>query len=243
MQISGKERCGFEVKKLQTKLKFTPQQMEFKQLDLITNKSRLGNYYVMKYNNFTDDMNMFIHKVTLYGNFENSTVSSDDLAYFAPELKNWKKTFNVKGVAKGTIDNLKADKMLIKSNNTVIDGDISLKGLPDIDQTFIEFNSRNLKTNYADITVIIPSLKQITYPQLSKLGEIVFKGNFSGYIKDFVAYGTINTNLGTVTGNVNMKLPINKPVEYLGKISTGGFQLGNFLGISQLGSIAFNGDI
>ncbi|HTB51717.1 MAG TPA: hypothetical protein VK718_02995 [Ferruginibacter sp.] len=243
VQLSSTERSGFEVKKLQAKMKFTPELMEFRQLDLVTNKSRLGNYYAMKYNNFTDDMNSFLHKVTLYGNFENCQVSSDDLAFFAPELKNWKRVFSVKGTAKGTIDNLSANKIMIQSGNTIIDGDISLSGLPDIDKTFIDFKSRNLQTNYADITTIVPSLKKVTYPQLSKLGYIHYKGTYTGFINDFVAYGTINTNLGTVTADINMKLPQGRPVSYVGKISTTGFQLGQFLNVTDVGSIAFSGNV
>jgi hypothetical protein len=243
VKLASTERSGFKVKKMQAQMKFTPELLEFKQLDLITNRSRLGNYYAMKYNNFTDDMNSFLHKVTLYGNFDNCTVNSDDLAFFAPELKNWHRTFAVKGTAKGTIDNLTATKMLIKSGNTIIDGDITLSGLPDIDNTFIDFKSKNLQTNYADVTTIVPSLKQITYPQLSRLGNIHYKGNFTGFINDFVAYGTINTNLGTVTGDVNMKFPVGKPIIYSGKIATGGFQLGQFLDLTELGAIACNGDV
>ena len=243
VKLSSKERSGFEVKKMQAQMKFTPELLEFKQLDLITNRSRLGNYYSMKYKNFTDDMNSFLHNVTLYGNFDNCTLNSDDLAFFAPELKNWKRTFSVKGTAQGTIDNLTATKMLIKSGNTIIDGDIIFSGLPDIDNTFIDFKSRNLQTNYTDVTAIVPSLKQITYPQLSKLGNIHYKGNFTGFLNDFVAYGTVNTNLGTATADINMKLPKGKPVQYIGKVSTAGFQLGQFLDITELGSIAFNGSV
>jgi len=241
--LASKERSGFEVKKVQAKMKFTPELLEFKQLDLITNRSRLGNYYAMKYNNFTDDMNSFLHNVTLYGNFENCTVSSDDIAFFAPEIGYWKRTFSVSGTAKGTIDNLTANKMLIKSGHTIIDGSITLSGLPDVDNTFIDFRSKNLQTNYADITTIVPSLKGITYPQLSRLGNIHYKGNFTGFLNDFVAYGTINTNLGNATADLNMKIPEGKPVAYSGKISTAGFQLGQFLELTQLGSIAFDGNV
>ncbi len=59
--------------------------MEFKNLDILTNKSHLQDYYAMHYNNFNDDMQDFIHKVTVEGHFKNSKLSSDDLAYFAPE--------------------------------------------------------------------------------------------------------------------------------------------------------------
>ncbi len=241
--LGTKERSGFEVKKLQANLKFTPVKMEFNQLELITNKSRLGNYYAMKYNNFGKDMGNFIHAINLEGIFINSELNSDDLAFFAPELKSWKRIFQIKGVVKGTIDNLNAKKMLIKSGNSFVDGDIALNGLPDINKTFIDFTANDLQTTYSDISVIVPSLKNITRPQLSKLGNIRYKGNFTGFINDFVAFGSINTRLGIVTGDINMKLPEKKAPVYLGKISTVGFKLGEFFNNNQLGSITFNGKV
>ncbi|MEO6730467.1 MAG: translocation/assembly module TamB domain-containing protein [Ferruginibacter sp.] len=241
--LGTKERSGFEIKKLQANLKFTPEKMEFNQLDLITNKSKLGNYYAMHYTNFGKDMGNFLHDVNLQGNFVNSELSSDDLAFFAPELKSWKRVFQIKGVAKGTIDNISAKGMLIKSGNSFVDGDVSLRGLPDINKTFIDFIANDLQTTYADISVIIPSLKNVTQPQLSKLGNIRYKGNFTGFINDFVAYGSINTKLGIITGDINMKLPAHTAPVYLGKISTVGFKLGEFINNNKLGAITFSGKV
>ena len=243
INFGTKERSGFEVKKLKAAFKFTPEIMEFKQLELVTNKSRLGDYYAMHYRSFNKDMGDFLHSISLEANFVNSQLNSDDLAFFAPELKEWKRVFELKGIAKGTIDNLTAKKMLIKSGNSFVDGDIALKGLPDIKNTFIDFETNELKTTVADIATIIPSLKTVTQPNLGRLGNINYKGNFTGFIQDFVAFGTIKTNLGIVTGDINMKLPENKPAVYLGKISTEGFKLGEFINTKELGTIVFNGKL
>jgi hypothetical protein len=243
INLATKERSGFEVKKLKAAFKFTPEIMEFKQLDLVTNKSRLGNYYAMHYRSFSKDMGDFIHSVSVEGNFVNSELNSDDLAFFAPELKQWKRIFQMKGLAKGTIDNLSTKKMFIKSGNSFVDGDIALKGLPDIKNTFIDFRANELQTTFADLTAIIPSLKTVQQPNLAKLGNISYKGNYTGFINDFVAFGTIKTNLGVVMGDINMKLPENKPAVYLGKISTEGFKLGEFINTNQIGSIVFNGKL
>ena len=243
ISFGTKERSGFEVKKLKAAFKFTPEIMEFKNLELVTNKSRLGNYYAMHYRSFNNDMGDFLHSVTLEANFINSELNSDDLAFFAPELKEWKRIFTLKGIAKGSIDNLTAKKMLIKSGNSFIDGDIALRGLPDIKNTFIDFGVNELKTTVADIATLIPSLKTVTQPNLARLGNIDYKGNFTGFIQDFVAFGTIRTNLGVVTGDINMKLPDNKPAIYLGKISTEGFKLGEFINTKELGTIVFNGKL
>ena len=243
IKLKAKEKSGFELKNLQASMKFTPDIMEFKNLLLETNKSKLGNYFSMRYKDFNDDLSSFIHNVTLEGNFENSYINSDDIAFFAPALKTWKRTFNIEGIAKGPVDNLTAKKMIIKTGNSSVDGDIALRGLPDINNTFIDFKSNNLVTNYTDLSAIIPSLKNITKPALSKLGNINFKGNYTGFINDFVTYGTISTNLGNIVADINMKLPENKPATYSGKISSAGFKLGQFINSNAVGNIALDGNI
>ncbi len=243
INLATSERSGFEVKKLQAKMKFTPELMEYDQLQLITNKSTLGNYFAMKYENFGKDMGDFVHAVTMNANFVDSKLHTDDLAFFAPELASWKRMFEIKGLARGTVDNLTAKKMLISSGNTYVDGELAMKGLPDIGKTFIDFRANDFKTTYQDLAVILPGLKKIDKPQLSKLGNIRYQGNFTGFINDFVAYGTINTRLGIVTGDINMKLPENRPPIYLGKLSTVGFKLGEFLNDKKLGAITFSGKV
>ncbi|MEP7237523.1 MAG: translocation/assembly module TamB domain-containing protein [Ferruginibacter sp.] len=243
LKLKTKERSGFEVTNLQASVKFTPDIMEFKDLLLETGKSRISNYYAMRYKNFNDDLSSFIHNVQLQGDFEKSEVNSDDLAFFAPKLKTWKRTFYINGNVKGTVDNLAGKKMIIKSNNTIVDGDISLKGLPDFYNTFIDFKSNNLQTTYNDLAALIPSLRSIQQPQLSALGNINYKGNFTGFINDFVAYGNINTSLGNLKADINMKLPENKTPAYSGKISSAGFNLGRFFNNQKLGFVAFDGKV
>lgn len=243
IKLTTKEQSGFEVKNLQARMKFTPDLMEFKDLLLETDKSKLGNYYSMRYKDFNDDMSSFLHNVTLEGNFENSKIHSDDIAFFAPELKTWNRIINFEGKAKGSIDNLSATSFKLKSDNTIIDGDISLKGLPDIYSTFIDFKSNDLQTTYNDLVKLIPSLKNTGQTQLSRLSNIRFKGNFTGFIKDFVAYGIIHTNLGNVNADINMKLPDHQVSTYSGKISSAGFDLGRLLNKPKLGNVALIGKI
>ena len=244
VKLSTIEKSGFKVNQLVANMKITPAVMEFSKLDIITNKSRIGNYYAMRYDSFNADMSDFMHSVKLEGHFDNSKIHSDDIAYFAPNVKTWNRLIYFNGNAKGSIDNLSASKFTVKTDNSIINGDISLKGLPDINNTFIDFKSPGgSQTNYKDILAIIPSLKGAGLSQLSSLGTIRFKGNFTGFINDFVAYGNINTALGNLSADLNMKLPKNKVPSYSGKISSPGFQLGTLIKNDQLGSIALNGKV
>ncbi|MFT3908280.1 MAG: translocation/assembly module TamB domain-containing protein [Ferruginibacter sp.] len=242
-RLSAKERSGFMVKDATSSVKFTSEMMEFNDLDIKTNKSHIKNYFAMHYEDFQHDMKNFLHNVRLEGRFTDSELSSDDIAFFAPELSSWKRTFYFNGSARGTVDNLSTKDMKVKSGDTYIDGDLALRGLPDIYETFIDLKANTLHTTYNDIVTIIPSLKNITQPQLSKLGNIYYKGNFTGFINDFVTYGTVVSDLGTATTDINMKLPENSPPLYSGKINTNNFRLGAFMNSSDIGNISVNGSV
>jgi hypothetical protein len=244
VQLSAKDRGGLIIKKLAADFKFTPEIMEFKNFDLMTNKSHLRNYYAMHYNNFNDDMQDFIHAVKLEGHFVNSELSSDDIAFFAPDAATWKEVFSLNGEAKGTIDNLTGKKIIIKAGTAnYLEGDISMRGLPDINKTFIDFRSSETRTTYNELARLIPSLKEITNPNLSAFGNIKFSGSYTGYIRDFVTFGTLTTDIGILKTDLQMKLPVNEKAVYSGTVSTGNFQLGKFINNSQIGDIAFNGKI
>ncbi len=241
--LSTKEKCGLDVKKLSSNLKFTPEMMEFDSLDLVLNNSRLGNYYAMRYESFNSDFNRFLHNVTLEGHFKESVVNSDDIAFFAPSLKSWKRTFYLEGNAKGLLDNFSGKDMKIRTGNSYLEGNIALRGLPDINTTFIDFQSKDLRTNYADMVSLVPSFKEIKNPAIEKLGAVSFTGNFTGFIRDFVAYGKFNTALGNVTADVNMKTPEGAAAKYSGNISSTGFNLGSFINTNQIGAVALNVNI
>ncbi|MEP6950214.1 MAG: translocation/assembly module TamB domain-containing protein [Ginsengibacter sp.] len=243
-QLSAVERSGFIIKKLTANCRFTPKLLELDKLNLITNKSHLTNYYSMKYDNFNDDMQDFVHAVTVEGHFENSELNSDDLAFFAPDAATWKEIFSLNGNVKGTIDNLSAKKIIIKAGaHNYLDGEITLRGLPDIDETFIDFRSRNLVTNYTELARLIPSLRDMTNPNLSALGNIKFTGSYTGFIRDFVTYGTLSTDIGSLKTDLQMSFPPGGKAVYSGKISTGNFQLGKFIDNDHISDITFDGKI
>lgn len=244
IKFGTKERSGFTVNSLSSKFKMQPGAMIFEKLDIKTPTSHLTNYYSMRYDDFDDDMVDFISNVKLEGHFMNSTVYSKDIAYFAPELSTWNKLIKIDGNVKGTIDNLGAKDFVIESGkDSRLNGDIKMIGLPDLDSTYIDFKAKDFRTTYRDIIAIAPSLKDIDAPKLSEISYLQFKGNFTGFIRDFVTYGTIQTNLGSITSDINMKIPRKGPPVYSGKISTEKFDVGRLVEVAELGTVSFSGNI
>ena len=180
------------------------------------------------------EMSDFIHKVKMAANFDGTVLDSDDIAFFAPTMKSWNKKILLKGKVRGTVDDLVGRDMVVQAGtSTVLNGDITLTGLPNINQTFIDFKANEFKTTYHDAVTIIPQIRKITQPDLRKIQYMQFNGSFTGFIRDFVTYGTLRTNLGTVKSDLNMKLPGGGVPVYSGTISTDNFNLGQFIVIER----------
>ena len=242
MELSTVERSGFTVKHLRSAFKLTPQIMEFKDLDILTGGSHLENYYAMSFKDFTDDMNDFTEKVKITARFRNAEVSSNDIAYFAPELSDWKKQFKLTGNMEGTVSNFKARNFLISgSGGMVLKGDLAMKGLPDIEHTVMDFDTLDLHTNYNQLLPIVPSLKDITNPNLAALGDMHYSGDFHGTIYDFTTRGSLTTALGGAQANLNLTFPDNAAPVYKGTVVTKSFDLGTFIEANTIGNVAFNG--
>ncbi len=243
VQLTTQERSGLYVEALKADMRMHPQLMEFGHLYLKTPASFLGNYFALKYNSMSD-MSDFIHAVTMEATFSKAHIASADLALFAPALKEWNRTVRLDGNAQGTIDAISGQKVRISIGDaTSFYGDFSLIGLPDINKTYIDATAADLRTAYTDAVAFVPALKQVTMPDIRKLGNIHFRGNFTGFINDFVTYGTIRTSLGTISTDLNMKLPQGSTPVYLGKISTSDFNLGAFINNNGLSTLSFDGNV
>lgn len=242
LSLNANERSGLQIKSLNAKFKWMPRLMELKQLDLVTNKSHITNYYAMRFKNFDDDFDEYNTNVTMDAHFKNSIINSDDVAFFAPALKTWKKELQLSCNFLGTVSQFKSTNFFAKEkgNTTTIEGSLAMTGLPNIHKTIIEFNDGKIKTNYKDLSAIVPSLKGINTPNLTALGEINFVGNFNGTIDKFLTNGIINTSLGNMSTNVAMDLT-KQDALYKGDLSVNNFELGKFLRDDNLGIIDFKG--
>jgi hypothetical protein len=99
LKLSAKEKSGLLLKNLSAAFRLTPTGMYFDNMDLETNRSHLRRYYAMTYRNISD-MSLFLSRVVMEADFEDSYIDSDDLAFFSPNLKTWKKKIKISGKAK-----------------------------------------------------------------------------------------------------------------------------------------------
>lgn len=239
--LTLREKSGFYLKNLSAFTTVDSNGIELKKLLLVTNKTRLTDYYQMKFKSFRDFKD-YENKVRMKANFKNSHISSSDIAYFAPALKKMKLDIEIDGQITGLVNNLRAKKLSVKTGRaTYIKGDFSMKGLPNWDETFMDMKIELAGTNKKDLDEILTDLtgKRVkSIPEIvNKFGNINFNGHFTGFQNDFIAYGEFKTKLGRIKSDVNMKIDKKGIPSYSGNVKTYDFHIGDLLNEKLLGRI------
>lgn len=244
--LSLKEESGFVLNNLSTYVSFTPRKLVCQAVDLKTPYSHLHDYFALKYKTLYDFRD-FVNKVKLETHFENSTFTLRDITYFAAALHkvpliqmNRDKKIRIAGEISNKISRIKSENLTLKIGETYFKGDVKMRGLPDFESTNIDFEVALLKTSIADIKSILPTVR--IDQNFDKLGKLRFKGRFRGFPKDFVADGSLQTEIGTVSSDLNMK--ISAIPTYSGSLKVTDFELGTWLNkIDKVGNISFTSTI
>lgn len=243
-KLTFREKSGFILQELSAETTLDTGYLEFDKLMFRTPTTRLSNYLRLEFGSF-DDFSRFTERVRINSRLRNSVLDPRDLNYFVPGTRSVDLRVAVDGDISGTVGNIKAKNFSVRAGQaTYMKGDFDIVGLPDIDETFLELQFDQVYSNKADAERIIRSItgkKQLLPAMIGKLGNIYFKGRFTGFPKDFIADGEFKTSLGRVVSDVNMKLA-GTPV-YTGTIRAFDFDIGRLLGNKELGRTTFAANI
>lgn len=243
LELSAKERSGFAIQKLKGNFRISPTGMELLNYQLRTNNSLLQKNLKLSYQKISDFQDFF-RRVTLSMDFENSMISSNDLAFFIPTMKGWNKNISLDGKIKGTLNDLTADNISLGAGaGTSLYGSLSIKGLPKLDETYIDFEAKRLNSTYEDLAFLIPSLREINNPNLRSLRYLRFNGRLTGSLRSFEANGNLQTGLGSIQSKLKLNIPKEGVMDYEGGLTFKNFQLGELLNNKDLGAFSFNGSV
>ena len=183
------------------------------------------------------------------GNVSESIISMADLAYYLPELWGMNERALFSGGVKGTIDNLKFKKLNLRvGQKTSFNADLELKGLPDWQNTYIFLKFYNNTFNFNDLALIrLPDASKYKYPKIptSLLDDvdINYQGTFSGFPSDFVAYGKLNGELGSLATDIAISPSLSGSLNFKGMLDAKSFKVGKFLGFDPLGEVTLHTEV
>ena len=238
--LEAKERCGVAIKSMKSKISVSPIASICSDLLLETNYSKMKNYYAMHYKHFPDFLN-YNDSVTMVGHISDAIVDKRDVAFFAPALRNLPQVvLHVSGDGKGTVANLSGHNLQISDGFSTIKGSATIKGLPDIYKSKINFYNGEIFTTGTGILRYTPMLKDSPDIALDQLSFAYFIGTYEGYIDKFTVKGEIKSNLGNIGADIFMAIPgfVSDSAKYTGNLTVDKFRIGTLLKQSDIGIVS-----
>ncbi len=237
-----RERSGFLIRELNAQATVDTNGLELQELYIETNRSILRNYLKLDYQTFASFSN-FSRDVAIQLHLDGAQIHSGDIAFFAPDVATTHFNVNLSGAFSGRIPAIKGKRVRLQTGSrTRLSGDLTIRGLPDIDQTVFDMQLDQLSTNSADIESLVPQLgnsRELKLPSVfERMGGLLYQGTLSGHYYDFVANGLLETELGAVNTDINLN--IRDEVTYSGQLSTDHFDLGVLLQHASFGHSGFD---
>lgn len=250
-QMACRDTTGFVLENLSAEdATLTCEGLWLYDMSLVTPFSDLGDTLIFTYDNY-HAWEEFVDEVKMDLRFdEDSYVTLKDIITFAPKLRsnvffseNREEEVQLTGRIRGGVNRLNGRDLKINMTEGLsLEGGFSTLNLAVKDEEFLHLELDRLRTSVRTLRKLIPGF---TPPEnFNRLGQLDFSGKFDGFFVDFVADGQLQTDIGSASMFMNMKLPTEREdARYLGDLSLTNFDLGAWSDDPNLGTITFKAEV
>ncbi|WP_321344681.1 translocation/assembly module TamB domain-containing protein [uncultured Draconibacterium sp.] len=176
-----------------------------------------------------------------------SEIGMQEIGAMIPALQGMREKVKLSGIIYGSLNDLKGKNLYLQTaNKTTALLDFYVNDLLDPAGMYLFLDLKKSETTFGDISSIrLPNTaanRYIRFPEsFYEAGQLRFKGNFSGFLTDFVTFGTLESEMGTLTTDILVMPEREGQIYYRGNIATSNFQLGELFKQKQLGAITLQG--
>ena len=241
------ERSGFKMNEISTKVLIHPTGITMHDLIFRTINSQILFSEISISGKNSDYLSNPLNKMKVDLILDDSYFDLSDLTYFVPGFKSKYDKVFFKGNFNGSLSRFRLkDFQLSYGTKTILNANLSVDGLPDLNQTFIFGDISEFYTTNNDINRLANSIGEATGFSLpaifEKLGFLSFSGNITGLFNDVVAYGQFNTGIGTLRTDLGIISDLEKgSFLYNGELIFDDVNLGILLSDEErFGNISFN---
>ncbi len=239
--VSFEEPSGFVLTDLDGALRVDEGLIELKELHFRTPRSNL-TMPLLSFMGTTapEDENAwasykyFIDRVAIHAEVTGSTLSSDDVAYFAPALRDRGILLtDADATMEGPVKDFQATVHANAMHDTRLDVEARVTGLPSVDGLWVDSKKIEIRTSSRDVRQLAgDALPKAVVGIVDGLGAMTFKGNVRGGLNDFQGRAELSTAQGALQLDGRKW---GKAVK--GLVQTTDFRLGQVLGVKMLGSL------
>ncbi len=235
-----------QVHQLSANVNLTKTKIEVGSLNLISGKSEFRDLQVRLQVGI--DETGFNRNSDIEIQFYKSTVNLSELAELVPLFNQIDENVEVSGRIFGNLNDLKGREITLKtgqSTNAMFD--FYANGIDNPETMYLFLDLKQFETTVNDLGnfYVVKEGKKVKlqiHESLYNSGLLSFKGSFSGFLSDFVTYGTLKSRMGIIKTDVSVIPKKNGVYSFNGRINTTDFNLGNLLNSKNIGKISFNGN-
>jgi hypothetical protein len=231
------EAGGFKTESLDMNIAIASNKLSFRDINLNTAASSILADRIILTARDSASWKDFINEVRFDMLFQSSDVATQDLAWFIEPLRGISESVTFSGRLSGTVAELNGRDIAIKySASTSLNFDFDISGLPSINDSYLFVDFTEMSTIAADVEkVILPGRAPIRLPEpVHGLGLISYSGSFTGFTTDFVSFGKLTTERGSVSTDLSLKPDGRNRFSFKGFLSTSDFDLGYVTGNTGL---------
>lgn len=248
--MSVNEHCGFKLNNLSAETVVSPKGIRFENLNLKTPCSDL------KFNKLfllTDDFSSysdFCNSVIIDADIQTGSIfSTDDLAFFAGDCYGYNINTSISGIVQGPVCDMNIKNLNVNYlNDTKINLNAVIKGLPEIQNTYFVFDINQLSCSVDDLSDIhMPedtSQPLFNLPDMLKsIGQINYKAKLIGTINNLEVKGDLISEIGNISTRVTVKSE-NDYTSVEGFVNAQKLDLGAVtMNSKQLGTLSLNNSV
>ncbi|MCP4312541.1 MAG: hypothetical protein GY790_14865 [Bacteroidetes bacterium] len=230
--LFGIENSGFVFQNITTDMSISRDLLHFYDLSVETGETDLNiPLLTFDFESF-QGFKKFSSQVDLKFSSVHSRLQLEHFAYFVPGIPELLDEINIDGEVSGRLNDMKGDNLTITfDDQSSLAFDFMMIGLPDFNNTFLDFHFKKLNTSVGAILEImgLPGDSVSSVYPWSNLGALGFAGQFTGYPDHFVANGLLATDMGSMVMDLSFKPDSIRGVDFLGRLRTNDFKLGHFI--------------
>ncbi len=233
VKVIGVEKSGFILENASFGLTIGKQFMTFSEGVIHTPDSKAIIPEVnFRFNNY-QDFKQFHGSVDTYISSSNSFVTLPDLSYFFWQLEKMKGDIFLSGNVHGKFEDLIGEDIEISyMDSTQLNFDMELIGMQSPDSLFMLFDFKQFKSDFQSLKTLTSYYDLALFNDsvlTQDIGSFNYSGKFSGYVTDFETSGKLETDLGRLSFDLNMKPDTNRSLKYNGYLETSDFHIGKLL--------------
>ena len=245
-QMSFRELSGFEMTSMHGGFLVDKGLITLTEAEIATDRSDIRFEYLTLDGEGWSSYKEFIRNVVIDASAYDSSVSSDDVAFFAPGFRRWQTHLDgLTMTMKGTVDNFSGSIAGTRfDEGSELRADVAAKGLPDYRRTDFDIDLHELVTDGGTVERLASNIARTELSEgvagiLHRAGTLGLSGKFTGRLDNFRARGELLTDAGDAGVAAVMAPDSSRGHSLRARVRSHGLNVGRLAGSGKLKSAEF----